>query len=60
MSKVKLTENDKKLIKEAEGLHYIDWSLIDPSRADTEEGKNKLNNTMVKLYHKEQFSARLL
>lgn len=55
-----LTENDKKLISEAEKLHYIDWGLIDLDKTDTEEGRKKLGSIRSRLYHKEEYSSNLL
>ena len=57
-----MTENDKKLIAKAEGIHYKNWDLIDElaEQAETQECKDRLHKIASFKYHKEEYHSGLL
>lgn len=57
-----MTENDKKLIAKAEGIHYKNWDLIDElaEQAETQECKDRLLKIASFKYHKEEYHSGLL
>ena len=52
-----MSEKDKKLIADAEKLHYSDWYKIDAmmEQADSEEAKERLRIIRSSKYHEEEY-----
>lgn len=57
-----MSENDRKLLKQAEKLKPSEWSLVEKliPLADSQETIKSLQGIMSSLYHQEEFYAGLL
>ena len=55
--KTKEELEDLALIEEAEKLHYVDWILIDSSKAHSKLASDKLISIRATLYHQEEAST---
>lgn len=55
-----MTDIDKELIDQANGISYIDWFCIESliEKAESKEAKDRLNCLMVLKYHQEEYSSR--
>lgn len=49
-----LNQHDIDFIKYCEGLHYLDWDLVDLDKAETEEGYKRLRSIKSKMLYKEE------
>lgn len=51
-----MTENDKKLIREAQGFYYTQWCQVSSlaEKADTEEARRKLMDIQTALLREEK------
>lgn len=57
-----MSEKDKKLIADAEKLHYSDWYKIDDmmEQADSEEAKERLKIIRSSKYHEEEYCCGVI
>lgn len=53
-----MTENDKKLIREAQGFYYTRWSEVSTlaEKADTDEARRKLMDIQTALLREEKYA----
>lgn len=53
---MEMTDNDKKLIAEAEAMPCTEWAEIAEmeSRADTEEARERIRQIAINKYHREE------
>lgn len=56
-----MSEQDKRLIEEAEALPYTQWERISNLKAqcESEEAREKLHEIMVSKYHRDEYLHNL-
>ena len=54
------SEHDRKLAKEAVEVPYIWWGLIEPEKAETEEGRKLLKDIRTHKFHTEEYYSGTL